>query len=168
MIAKGMKRMSRTALFISATSLCLALATGIAAAQTTLSSPDQVKQALSAMSRVVDHTQRLIAAKNFNQLPRENEEFMDGSRALEQGIANDPSALKTKVEALLQKADANAKTLADASAGSDQTQLSKMHNAFAASVKEVLAAFPVNMQPNQPNLAEEKQEEQTNTTGRAK
>ena len=119
--------MSRTAFLISFTSMCLAAGIGLAAAQTPqLSSPAQVQKALRVMNRVVDHTQRLIAAKNFNQLPRENEEFMEGSDALKQSIAGDPAAFKTKIEALLDKADATSKDLAAAAGASDAAKLSRL------------------------------------------
>jgi hypothetical protein len=161
--------MSRSALFISVTSMCVAAAVGLAVAQTPpqISSSNQVQKALNAMSRVVDHTQRLISAKNFNQLPRENEEFMEGSDALKQSIASEPAAFKTKVEALIEKADANSKDQAAASQGSDASRLSNLHGELANSVRQVVAAFPSNV-PSPANLSEEKQEEKSNTTGAAK
>jgi hypothetical protein len=159
--------MSRNALFISVTSMCVATAVGLAVAQTPaqISSSNQVQKALSAMTRVVDHTQRLISAKNFNQLPPENEEFMEGSDALKQSIASEPTAFKAKVEALIEKADANSKYLAAASKGSDPSRLSNLHGELANSVRQVVAAFPSNVQPSPANLSEEKQEEKSNTTG---
>ncbi len=162
--------MSGKALFISLTSLCLAAGVSVAAAQTPqLSSPAQVQKALGVMNRVVDHTQRLIAAKNFNQLPRENEEFMEGSDALKKGISGDPAAFKTKVEALLEKADANSKELAAASSASDASKLSRLHDELATSVRRVVAAFPGNVNPGPANVSEEKQEENSSpTTGAGK
>jgi hypothetical protein len=162
--------MSRNALLISVISMCLAAGIGSAAAQTPqLSSPAQVQKALGVMNRVVDHTQRLIAAKNFNQLPRENEEFMEGSDALKQSIAGDPAAFKTKIEALLDKADANSKDLAAASNASDPSKLSQIHDELATSVRMVVAAFPNNVKPGPANVSEEKQEEKSSpTTGAGK
>jgi hypothetical protein len=160
--------MSRNVLFISVT--CLAAGIGVAAAQTPqLSSPAQVQKALGAMNRVVDHTQRLIAVKNFNQLPRENEEFVEGSDALKQSIASDQAAFKTKVEALLQKADANSKDLAAASSAADPAKLSRLHDELANSVRQVVAAFATTVQPGPANVSEEKQEEKSSpTTGAGK
>jgi hypothetical protein len=111
------------------------------------------------MNRVVDHTQRLIAAKNFNQLPRENEEFIEGSNALKRSISGDPAAFKTKIEALIDKADANSKDLAAASGGSDASKLSRLHEELANSVRQIVSAYPSEAQPSAANLSDEKQEE---------
>ena len=154
--------MSRTALLISATTMCLATGLSLAFAQTPeLSAPGQAQKALTAINRVVDHTQRLIAAKNYNQLPRENEEFMEGSDALKKSIAGDPAAFKTKVEALLDKADANSKELAAASSGSDPSKLLRLHDDLANSVRQIVSAFPNDARPSAANVNEEKQEEKT-------
>jgi sporulation protein YlmC with PRC-barrel domain len=152
--------MFRQAFLISAATVCLATGIGLASAQTPqLSAPGQAQKALTAMSRVVDHTQRLIAAKNYNQLPREDEEFMDGSDALKKSIAGDPPAFKTKVEVLLDRADANSKDLAAASSGSDFSKLSRLHEDLANSVRQIVSAFPNDAQPSAANLSEERQEE---------
>jgi hypothetical protein len=162
--------MPRYALIGPLTAMCLAAGVGFAVAQTPkLASPAQVQKALGAMNRVVDHTQRLIAAKNFNQLPRENEEFMEGSDALKQGIASEPAAFKTKVEALLDKADASSKNLAGASSAADPSKLSQLHDELASSVRLIVAAFPNDVKPSPANLNEEKQEEKSSpTTGAGK
>jgi sporulation protein YlmC with PRC-barrel domain len=156
--------MSRNALLISATTLCLATGLSFALAQTPeLSAPGQAQKALTAMNRVVDHTQRLIAAKNYNQLPRENEEFMEGSDALKKSIAGDPAAFKTKIEALIEKADANSKELAAASSGSDASKLSRLHDDLANSLRQIVSAFPTDARPSAANVNEERQEEKTAT-----
>jgi sporulation protein YlmC with PRC-barrel domain len=154
--------MSKNALLISATTLCLATGLSFAIAQTPeLSAPGQAQKALTALNRVVDHTQRLIAAKNYNQLTRENDEFMEGSDALKKSIAGDPAAFKTKVEALLEKADANSKELAAASSGSDASKLSRLHDDLANSVRQIVSAFPNDARPSAANVNEERQEEKT-------
>jgi hypothetical protein len=158
--------MPRNMFSISVTAMCFAA--GVAVAQAPqLSSPEQAQKALSVMSRVVDHTQRLIAAKNFNQLPRENEEFAEGSDALKQSIAKDPAAFKAKIEALLEKAGATSKDLAAASSTSDSSKLSRLHDELAQSVRLVVAAFPNDAKPGPANLSEEKQEEKSSPTSGA-
>jgi len=155
--------MSTNALVMSIAAMGLAASVSVAAAQT-LSSPDQAQKALTVMNRVVDHTQRLIAAKNFNQLPRENEEFVEGSDALKHSIAGDPATFKTLVETLLEKADASSKSLATASSSADASRLSKLHDEFANSVSQVVAAFPNNVKPSPANVSEEKHEEKSSPT----
>ncbi len=165
--------MSRNALLASVSALCLVFTTANAPAQTqsqsaTITSSGNVQKALTVMNRVVAHTQRLIETKNFSQLPRENEALMDGARALKGSIAIESPEFRGKIEALLTKADTGSKNLADASAGAREPQLSSLHTAFAGSVRELLAAFPSNVQPGPPSVADEKKEENNATTGSAR
>src|ERR1700733_13016803 len=95
----------RNTVLVSATALCMAFSIGGASAQQQVKSPSEVQKALSVMNRVLDHTQRLIQAKNYSQLPRENTEFVEGSQALEKSLTSEPEAFKTKVEGLVKKAD---------------------------------------------------------------
>jgi hypothetical protein len=161
----------RNALLISATSVCLAWTATVASAQapsatqTAMKSPAEVQRALSALNRVVDHMQRLMTAKNYSQLPRESSEFNDGSQALERSIASEPADFKNKVEVLLRRADGESKSLADASKTSDQSKLQGIHAELASTVKQIFSAFPGNVQPSPPNLAEEGHEDRTGTTG---
>jgi hypothetical protein len=150
---------------VSTASLCLALAAGIASAQTAGQSPQQVQRSLGDLTRVVDHTQRLIAGQNFNQLSRENDEFQEGSQALEKSIATEPSEFRMKIAAMLEKAKAESKHLADAAQTPDGATLARIHTSLADAVKEILAAFPNSAQPGSPNLGEEQQEERPATTG---
>ncbi len=137
----------------------LALAAGAASAQTTMHSPAKVKKALGTLNRVVDHTQRLMTAKNYTRLPHENDEFKEATGALEKGIAKEPDDFKSKVEPLLQKAEADSQNVADAASAHDDAKLATAHDALADSVKAVLAAFPDSVQPPSPSKAKEKQED---------
>jgi hypothetical protein len=158
----------RDAVVISTASLCLALAAGTASAQTAGQSPQRVQRSLGDLNRVVDHTERLIAGQKFNQLSRENDEFQEGSRALEKSIATEPSDFKAKIAAMLEKAKAESKHLADAAQTPDGATLARIHTSLADAVKEILAAFPNSVRPGSPNLAEEQQEERPATTGSAR
>jgi hypothetical protein len=160
----------RNALVISATSLALALGAGFASAQTTsaqvsMNSPTEVQRALTVLNRVVDHTKRLIAAKNYAQLSRENTEFNDGSQALERSIAKEPGPFKTQVGSLLRKADSDSKNLADASRTPDTARLEAIQGELAGSVKQIFAMFPASVQPSPPSLTQQEQEDRTGTTG---
>jgi hypothetical protein len=130
-----------------------------AAAQSALKSPKDVQQALGTLSRVVDHTQRLISNKNYVLLPGENNEFKEGSAALRETLAEQPSQLRSTVEPLLKKAGEDSQNIADAVASHDYTKLAQAHAALANSVKGILRAFPADVQPGQPSIAREKEED---------
>ena len=117
------------------------------------------------LNRVVDHTQRLIAAKNFNRLPRENEEFAEGSDALKKSIAKDPTAFKAKVEALLEKADANSKVLVGGFVHLNSSKLSRLRDELAQIGASGRGGLPNNVKPGA-NLNEEKQEEKSSPSRR--
>ena len=78
----------RTLLFAAALALPVALGAGGASADSTLKSPAKVKKALATFPRVVDHTERLIVAKNYKHLLHENDEFKEGAEDLEKAIAS--------------------------------------------------------------------------------
>jgi len=132
-----------------------------------LKSPAQIEKALGDLNRVLDHTRRLIVAKKYNQLRRENDEFDDGSQALEKSIADEPTSFKMKIERMLQDAKKQSKDLADAATNPDPAKLATLHESLVSSVDELLLAFP-GVQTPLPSLAEEQQEEQVETTGTAK
>jgi hypothetical protein len=116
---------------------------------------------------VVDHTQRFIARQKFDQLSRENDEFQEGARALEQSISTEPSGFKMKIAAILEKARAESKHLAHAAQTPDGATLVRLHTSLADAVKEILAAFPNSVHASSPNLAKEQQEERPATTSSA-
>jgi hypothetical protein len=117
----------RHAVVVFTASLCVPLAAGTASAQTAGRSAQQVQRSLGDLNRVVDHTQRLIAGQNFDQLSRENDEFQEGSRALEKSIATEPSDFKIMIAAMLEKARAVSKHLADAAQTPDAATLARIH-----------------------------------------
>jgi predicted chitinase len=129
--------------------------------QMAMKSPMQVQKALGTLNRVVDHTGRLISAKNYAQLPHENGEFKEGSEALEKSIASDDGGFKSRIEPLLQKAEANSQNIAEAAMAHDDTKLASNHEALRDSVKAILAAFPSNVQPPAPSVTQEKAEEKS-------
>jgi len=144
--------------------LSVALGVGAASADSQLKSPAEVQKALGVLNRVVDHTRRLIAAKNYAQLPGENNEFKQGSQALDMTLAGEPAEFKSRVDPLLAKANMESENIAKAANTRDDGKLAASHEALANSVKEILAFFPADAQPTSPNLAEERQEEKTRET----
>ncbi len=130
-----------------ASALALPFAIGVAAADTPLKSPAKVQKALATFNRVVEHTARLIAAKNYRHLQHENDEFKEGGEALEKAIAKEPGVFKAQVQPLLRTAEADSQSVADAAAAKDDAKLRSGHDALAGSVKALIAAFPDPVRP---------------------
>src|SRR6185437_3486656 len=150
----------RTNLIACVGALGLLAAAGAAQADVSLKSPKTVEKALATLNRVVDHTARLIQAKNYPHLLHENDEFKEGSEALEKAIAKEPADFKSQVEPLLQQADAASQSVADAATAKDDAKLATTHDALTNSVKNLLAAFPGNVQPPAPSASKEMKEDQ--------
>jgi hypothetical protein len=144
---KGNPMSIRTLLIAGALILPFALGAAMALADAPLKSPAKVQKALSTFDRVVDHTGRLITAKNYTHLPHENDEFKEGGEALEKAIAKEPDDFKAKIAPLLQKAEADSQSVADAAKAKDDAKLATNHDALAASVKDLIAAFPEAVKP---------------------
>lgn len=137
----------RTLLLAGALALPVALGAGVASADTPLKAPAKVQKALATFDRVVDHTGRLIVAKNYKHLLHENDEVKEGGEALEKAIAKEPDDFKAKVEPLLQKAEADSQSIADAATAKDDAKLAANHDALAGSVKALIGAFPDAVKP---------------------
>jgi len=125
----------------------LLLFAGALPAQTTWKSPESIKTGLRIMNQVVGHTGRLIAAKNYDQLPREGQEFEQGLAVLNEGIANESADFKTKIGPLLAKARVAANAMSEAAQTHNESMLSLTHEQFAAAVKAVTDMFPEEMRP---------------------
>jgi hypothetical protein len=69
----------------------------------------------------------LIAGQKFNQVSRENDEFQEGARALEKSIATESSDFTMNIAAMLERAKAESKHLADAAQTPDSTTLARSH-----------------------------------------
>jgi hypothetical protein len=143
---------------LCAAALSLACVVGASAA-IEVKAPKQVQQALGTLNRVVDHTGRLISAKNYTQLPAENNEFKEGTSALQKTLSEQSRSLRTKVRPMLNKAREEAQSLADAASSNDNAKLAAIHVALANSVKGIIGAFPTNVQPGPPNVAREQEEQ---------
>jgi hypothetical protein len=140
--------MSIRRLFIAGVlALPFTFAAAMALADAPLKSPAKVQKALASFNRVVDHTERLITAKNYTHLPHENDEFKEGGEALEKAISKEPDDFKAKVAPLLQKAEADSQSVADAAKAKDDAKLAANHDALAASVKDLIDAFPDAVKP---------------------
>ena len=127
--------------------LSIVVVPALVTAQTALKSPDQVRRALGVLNRVLDHTGRLITAKNYAQLPHENMEFKEGAEAVEKSIGAEPADFRAKIDPLLKKAVADSQAVADLSSSKDDAKLAAAYKTFTESEKKVIAAFPASVQP---------------------
>jgi hypothetical protein len=138
------------ALAIALVSVAATLAASAGFAQAAAQDPASVSVALGVLNRVVGHTQRLIAAKNFTRLPHEDGEFKEGVEALESAIAREPADFKRKVEPLIKQAEDRSHALAVASDQGNPATLNAAHDALADSVRTLIAAFPEGERPPVP------------------
>lgn len=113
----------------------------------TLKSPQSVTTGLRILNQVVGHTERLIAAKSYDQIPREAGEFAEGVAVLREGLAAEPASFKSKVEPLIDRALQASNALGDASKAGDEAAIKKDHEQFSAAVKTVIDAFPEDVRP---------------------
>jgi hypothetical protein len=127
--------------------LALALGAGSPARAQNLRSPDSVKSALGILARVVADSGKLISAHRYDQLPRESNEFEAGLTALEQGVGNRPSPLRTKLEPLVGKARVASSAMSEAVEAHRDSMLSLAHRQLADAVSEIIAAFPPDVRP---------------------
>ncbi len=114
-------------------------------------SPDDVKTGLRILNQVVGHTGRLIASKNYDTVPREHHEIVEGAQILRDALAKEPEEMQTKVDALLDKVVAASSALAEPSKMHDDAKLVAMHAALADAVHDVLDLFPRSLQPTPRN-----------------
>jgi hypothetical protein len=138
----------------------LILPVGVALAQVQLKSPDNVQKALTTLNRVVDHTDRLIKAKNYVRLPHENGEFKEGVEALEKSIADEPTDFRSGLKKYITQASSASQHVADAAADHDDAKLASTHAEFADAVKQLIAQFPSSVGPKPPSVVHEKTEDQ--------
>ena len=132
--------------------LCALFAAGVlfatdAPGQSSGTSADSVKTGLRIMNQVVGHTGRLIAAKAYDQVPHEGQEFEEGLSVLKQGIANEPPDFKTRIGPLLAKARVASNAMSEAAQSHNDAMLSLTHEQFATAVKSVVEMFPENVRP---------------------
>jgi len=128
----------------------LLLAIGTVHAQAPLKSPEAVSTGLRIMSQVVRHTDRLIAAKTYEQIPHECGEFEEGMKEVQNGVGTQPSELKTKLSPLLAKARVASNAMSEAAMSRNDAQLALAHDQFAAAVSSVIQLFPADLRPKPP------------------
>ena len=143
---------SRPRLFTSIGACALVIAFALPVlAQGQLSSPDDVKTGLRILNQVVGHTGRLIASKNYDTVPREHHEIVEGAQILRDALAKEPETFRTKVDGMLDKVVASSSALAEPSKMRDDAKLAAAHTVLADAVHDVLDLFPAQLQPTPRN-----------------
>lgn len=99
------------------------------------------------MNAAVADSERLIASHDYGQLPRESNEFEAGLIALEQGLGNQPSPLKSKLEPLIAKARVASSAMTEAAEAHRDSMLPLAHRQLAEAVTAIIAAFPPALRP---------------------
>ncbi len=139
-----MHRPARAASMLPAIGLLLGAAV---CAQTAFRAPESIRVGLSVMSQVVENTGRLIAAERYDQLPAESREFEAGMTALQQGLGDQPSQLRTQIEPLLARARVAASAMSEAVAAHRDSMLPVTHDQLADAVRSIIALFPESLRP---------------------
>lgn len=119
--------------------------------QEQLMSPDEVKTGLRILNQVVGHTGRLIASKNYDTVPREHHEIVEGAEILQEALAKEPESFRTKVDTMLDEVISASSALEPPSKTHDDAQLATAHMALADAVHDVLDLFPEDLQPTPRN-----------------
>lgn len=118
-----------------------------ARAQSTMRSPESVQTALGILNQVVVESGKLIAARRYEQLPRESNEFEAAITVLEQGLGKQPAALRMKLEPLVGKARVASSAMREAVEVHRDSMLPLAHRQLAAAVSEIIATFPASLRP---------------------
>lgn len=119
--------------------------------QTKLMKPDEVKTGLRIINQVVGHTGRLITSKNYDTVPREHHEIVEGAEILREALAKEPEAFRTKIDGMLDDVVAASSALEPPSKMHDDAKLMAAHDALADAVHKVLDEFPSDLQPTPRN-----------------
>jgi hypothetical protein len=127
--------------------LVLALALAPPSLASGMKSPEKVKSGLSAMNAAVADTGRLIAAKSYDQIAREDDAFSQSVGMLRKALADERASLRSEVNPLLTKALASSDRLAAASKSQDEAKIAAAQASFAAAVGAVIEEFPDDVRP---------------------
>lgn len=141
-----MRRSARAASALPALGMLLA---AVVCAQTALRAPESIRVGLGVMNQVVDNSARLIAAGRYDQLPAQTNEFEAAVTSLEQGLGDQPSPLKTRIELLLARARVAASAMSEAVASHRESMLPVAHDQLADAVRSIIALFPESLRPTE-------------------
>ena len=127
--------------------LAPALAVAQAQAQNNLTPAQSVQIGLTMMSDAVVHSDSLIAAHAYEQLPQQRAQFEQGLSTLQRGMSLAPPEHRQKLERLLAKARVAASGMSEAARSHNDSLLKITHDQLAAAVSGVVKIFPPSLQP---------------------
>lgn len=120
-------------------------------AQDNLMHPDDIKTGLRIINQVVGHTGRLISSKNYDTVPREHHEIVEGAEILREALKDEPESFRKKIDTMLDGVVAASSALEPPSKAHDDAKLDAAHMALADAVHDVLDQFPDELQPTPRN-----------------
>jgi hypothetical protein len=109
--------------------------------------PDEIKTGLRILNQVVGHTGRLIGSKNYDTVPREHHEIVEGAEILHEALAKEPEEFRSEVYAMLDEVVSASSALEEPSRMHDDAELATAHMALADAVHKVLDNFPGDLRP---------------------
>lgn len=121
-----------------------------AAAQIVMSSPEMVKSGLAAMDRVVSESEQLIAAGDYDQLPRESDHLESGLATLQSGLAgpsSPPEQSRAMLDLLIAKSRVAASAMGEAARSHNTSMVRVTASQLAAAVNAIVALFPRELRP---------------------
>ncbi len=143
-----MRRMMRTATFLTGTVLLLGLTMlGPARAESTFRAPESIRVALRTLNEVVIESGRLIAAGHYDALALQTQRFEAGVTALQQGLGEGASPLQKQLEPLLARARVASNAMSEAAGAQRISMLPVAHRQLAQAVTAIIALFPPDLRP---------------------
>lgn len=120
-----------------------------ARAQSSLRAPESVKIGLGILEEVVIDSGRLIAAEDYDALPRQADRFEAGMAALEQGLGEGASPLRKQIEPLIARARVASSAMSEAARARRTSMLPIAHQQLADAVDALIPLFPPDLRPAQ-------------------
>lgn len=113
-----------------------------AAAAAEPQSPDQVHMALRILASVYADMESKLPQQQFDRLPHETMEFVEGSGALRDAMQSEAGEYKAKVLSALDLSVKASRKVADVSRTHDAAQVRTALDALAASMRTLNGLFP--------------------------
>lgn len=105
-------------------------------------SPDQVHTALRILASVYADMESKLPNQQFDRLPHENMEFLEGSGAMRDAMETESSDYKATVLAALTKAVNASQNVADTSKTHDAAKVRAALDALADAIRSLNGLFP--------------------------
>jgi hypothetical protein len=105
-------------------------------------SPDQIHTALRILASVYADMESKLPNQQYDRLPHENQEFLDGSGAMRDAMTKEPADYRNNVLAALDKAVSASQRVADTSKSHDAAKVRSALDALAASMRSLNGLFP--------------------------